>query len=138
MSTFDKTSERRAFWSNCIFTSTIESPRLLSTLFHGIAQTVVHHRANVARCLKGFPGSVLSHLTWDGPLHRLLALLGLCLPALPFLRGAQKGDLTRCSYFSVLGQIDVQISKLCVLDVFCFTSQSVFGVCWLDFVLGKI
>ena len=135
MSTFDKTSERRAFWSNCIFTSTTESPRLLSSLFHGIAQTVVPHRANAACCLKGFPSSVLSHRTWgwSSSLFTLSAwVMSACSLFLSFLRGSHKGDLTRCSYFSVVGQIDVQISKLSILDVLYFTSQSVFGVCWLD------
>lgn len=128
MGTFDKASGRRAFLRNCIFTSTTELPWLFTSLFHGIVQTVVHHRANAAPCLEGFASSVLSYLTWDGPLHCLLPLLGLCLSALPSLGGSHKADLTRCTTL-LLGQTDVEISKLPILDVLYFTSQSVFGVC---------
>lgn len=92
-----------------MFLNTAESPRLLSSWFRGITQTVIHPQL-VA--LKGFPRSVLVHLICDGSLCASLSLRGLCVSALPVLRGSRKGDLTECSYAAalVLHWTDVKIS----------------------------
>lgn len=86
---FDRTSERRAFRSNGIFPNTTESPRLLSSWFCGITHTVIRPQLAAACGLEGLSNECVSYLTCEGSLCASLSLPGLCVSALPVLRGSQ-------------------------------------------------